>query len=89
MRDRRVRAAFVALILVFPILMTAMGARRSVPRSTVGTLLAVEGILAGGLLAAASERRRLRVERPRMSHRRGAPSLPHVGAGAVSRTSVR
>ena len=79
----------MALILVFPLLMTAMAVRRTVPRSTVGTVLAVEGILAGGLLAAASERRRLLVERCRLSHRWVAPSLPPVGAEAVSRTSVR
>ena len=89
MRDRRVRTVFVALILAFPVVLAAVGGGRSLSRPTIGTLLAVEGIVAGGLLAAASERRRLLAERSRLLYRRTTPGLSSVTSGAASRTTVR
>ena len=58
MRDRRIRAAFVGLILTFPMLMTLTSGRAS-DLSMAKTVLGVEATLAVGLLLAAKARRDL------------------------------
>ncbi len=98
MRDRRVRAVFVALILIFPGLMIGMGRGHS-PRGSRPSLLTwvtVEVVLAGGLLAVAYARRRLRAERRAAAvavyaetETRRDPSVPHDSAGAARQFAGR
>ncbi len=58
MRDRRVRLAFLGLILAFPLLMTLTGGR-ALDRETAKAIFAVEAVLTVGLLFAARSRREL------------------------------
>jgi hypothetical protein len=73
MRDRRVRTAFVGLILLFPVLMAVSGPRQSLNPRTGLLVLGVEAVLAVGLLAAARERKLLHARRAS-----GARNRPHV-----------
>ena len=91
MRDRRVRTAFVGLTLLFPFLMAATGSPQPLSPRTVLTVLAVEAVLAGGLLAASRERRLLLAERASpaaAAPASSAPSFPHVRV-AGRRPAVR
>jgi hypothetical protein len=79
MRDRRVRAVFVGLILALPILMAWMNRRTSSVREAALPLFLTESILVLGLTTAARERHRLLAE-PAVAapERRPLPSLPHA-----------
>ena len=59
MRDRRVRVAFLGLILAFPLLMVTIGTGARAIRGTALMILGVEAVLIAGLNAAARERRQL------------------------------
>jgi hypothetical protein len=59
MRDPRVRAALVGLILALPPLMAGMSPRRAPWREAALPVLAVEAVLAAGLVVATRERARL------------------------------
>ncbi|GAC1475071.1 MAG: hypothetical protein NVSMB9_26740 [Isosphaeraceae bacterium] len=65
MSDRRVRAAFIGLILAFPLLMLRMSPRASTVRQAALPLFLVESMLAFGLMSAYRERQRLLTERQR------------------------
>ncbi len=59
MRDRRVRVAFVGLILAFPMLMVLANPRATTARQAALPLFLIESVLAVGLTTAARERPRL------------------------------
>ena len=59
MHDRRVRVAFLGLILAFPLLMAATGTGMWASREAVLLIVGVEAVLIAGLKAAARERRQL------------------------------
>ncbi len=82
MRDRRLRWAFVGLILALPLFMALLD-RRATVREAVVPVLLTECVLAAGLLIAARERPRLLAERvapPRQPlpspEIRGMPATP-------------
>ena len=70
MRDTRVRAALVGLILALPPLMAGMNPRRPTLREAALPVLAVEGVLAVGLVVATRKRA------PLVGTARGAPARP-------------
>ena len=89
MRDTRVRAALVGLILALPPLMVVMNPRRPSLREAALPVLAVEGVLAAGLVVALRERARLTgpraaaPARPALIPARHATPVRKVHAGRV------
>jgi hypothetical protein len=90
MRDRRARLVFVVLILAFPALMIVASPRPSSAREAALPLLAVEGVLIGGLTAVARERRRLLAGQSGASPRAlpGRPVGRSRKSAAVGRAAV-
>jgi hypothetical protein len=87
MCDRRVRTAFVLLILAFPALMALANPRRTSWRDAAPGVVLTGSVLALGLLTAARERGRLLQGRGEAPPARRALSGVHHAARVVGRAT--